>query len=224
MLKILRDNGAPGGDLQLVIDTAAGANLRSLAQLTRANEAGSDDPLRRGVLLDLHGFAIRESAGVVTHTNGTGTGYLVNNGAGYAIGDTAITVDTGSGTVLAGDVITFAGDSNNYVVRTALAANVITIAAPGLLAAVADDTAITVGADHVPNVAFHRSAVVLAARAPALPEGGDMASDRMIVPDPVSGLPFEFAIYPGYHRVYMEVAMAWGYQGIKPDHTAILMG
>jgi len=46
-LKILQDNGAPTGDLQLVINTAASATLRILAQLNKANEAGSDALLRR---------------------------------------------------------------------------------------------------------------------------------------------------------------------------------
>ena len=41
--KILADNGAPDADMQMVINTAAGANLRTLAQLTKANEAGTDD-------------------------------------------------------------------------------------------------------------------------------------------------------------------------------------
>ncbi|HEY7865010.1 MAG TPA: P22 phage major capsid protein family protein, partial [Psychromonas sp.] len=37
--KILVDNGAPVSDMQLVIDTAAGAKMRTLTQLTKANEA-----------------------------------------------------------------------------------------------------------------------------------------------------------------------------------------
>ncbi|MFX6330770.1 P22 phage major capsid protein family protein, partial [Acinetobacter baumannii] len=37
--RILSDNGAPLSDLQLVIDTAAGASMRTLTQLTKANEA-----------------------------------------------------------------------------------------------------------------------------------------------------------------------------------------
>ncbi|MGB8167342.1 MAG: hypothetical protein WCF18_07600 [Chthoniobacteraceae bacterium] len=71
-----------------------------------------------------------------------GHGYL-SNGA-FAIGDTAITVDAGSGMMLAGDVITFAGDTSNYPVARALASNVVTIAGPGLRAPLADNTAITV--------------------------------------------------------------------------------
>ena len=64
VLKILKDNGAPTTDLQLVVDTTAGANLRGLGNLTKANENASDATLSRGALLDLLGFTIRESAQV----------------------------------------------------------------------------------------------------------------------------------------------------------------
>ena len=42
-----------------------------------------------GELLNLQGFSLKESAGIATVTKGTGSGYLINNGAGYAVGDTA---------------------------------------------------------------------------------------------------------------------------------------
>ena len=167
--KILADNGAPMADLQLVIDTTAGANLRTLPQLTKANEAGDDAPLRRGVLLDINGFAIRESAQVKLHTIGTGAGYLVNDATPPGVGETAITVDTGTGTIVAGDVMTGAGNATKYVVGTALAANVVTLNQPGLRHQTVDNDALTVGAAYRANFAFHRGALVLLARAPALP-------------------------------------------------------
>jgi hypothetical protein len=118
MLKLLLDNGAPRTDLQLLIDTSAGAKLRTLGQLTKGNEAGTTDTLRRGVLLNQHGFAIRESAQIKTFTKGTGASATTNT-AGYAVGATTITLaSAGTGTILAGDVITFAGDTNKYVVLT----------------------------------------------------------------------------------------------------------
>lgn len=220
--KILSDNGSPLSDLQLVIDTAAGANMRTLANLTKANEAGGTDMLRRGVLLDVHGFAIRESAKVRSYTKGTGASYL-SNGA-HSVGATAIAVDTGSGTVLAGDTVTFAGDANKYVVATALAAGVVTIAAPGLRQSLADNVAMTVGNSATQNLAFARTALALATRAPALPDEGDLAIDRTMIVDPASGLGLEVSMYPGYRMIQYEVAVAWGVQCFKPEHTALLLG
>jgi hypothetical protein len=222
--KILADNGAPMSDMQLVIDTTAGANLRTLAQLTKANEAGSEELLRRGVLLDIHGLAIRESAQVNSHTKGTGASYLVNNASGYSVGDTTIAADTGTGTILAGDVVTFAGDSNKYLVTTALSGGSFTIAEPGLRAALADNTAITVGASYTGNMAFDRSAIQLATRVPAMPSGGDSAADVTTVTDPQSGLSFQVAMYPQYRQVTYEVGLAWGVKNAKPAHSAVLLG
>jgi len=222
--KILDDNGTPMSDRSLVMNTTAGVNFRSLANLYKVNEAADASLLRKGTLGSIYDFGVRESAQIPTVTKGTGAGYLVNNGAGYPIGATAITVDTGAGTILKGDVITFAGDTNKYVVGAALSGAVVTLALPGLRQAVADNAAITVGNNFAGNVAFSRNAVLLATRLPAIPEEGDQASDRMVVTDPNSGLSFEFAVYPGFRMNVYHVSLAWGVSAIKPEHIAILLG
>lgn len=221
--KILSDNGAPLSDLQMVIDTTAGAKMRTLTQLTKANEAADSSLLRQGVLLDVHGMAIRESAQNDAHTKGTGSGYLVNDAA-LAVGDTVIAADTGTGTILAGDVVTFAGDTNKYVVTSALSGGSFTIAAPGLKVAVADNAAITVGDSYTANMAFSRSAIVLATRAPAIPSEGDIADDAMMITDPRSGLSFEVRLYKQYRQISYEISAAWGVKNFKPEHSAILLG
>lgn len=223
-LKILLDNGAPNSDLQMVVNTAAGANLRG-KQGGKANEAGSDAILRQGVLLDIHGFSIRESAAIKQATKGTGTGYT-STAAGFAVGTTSIPLITGAGTVVAGDIVTFAGDSNKYVVATGIAApGTIVLAAPGLRQAIpAAATAMTIENSGGRNMAFRRSAIVLATRMPALPQEGDMADDRMLVTDPHSGLSFEVSLYKQYRQIRYEVAAAWGVKCVKPEHLALLAG
>ncbi|HDT5217332.1 TPA: P22 coat - protein 5 family protein [Enterobacter roggenkampii] len=218
--KILSDNGAPLSDLQCVIDTTAGANIRTLAQLTKANEAGTTALRAQGTLLELHGFVLRESAGVARHTAGTGASY-VTNGA-LAIGATVIPVQTGTGTIIAGDVVTIG--NYKYVVTSALSGGNLTIGAPGLREAVAGGSTVTLAAAYTANFAFSRSAIVLATRAPALPEEGDMADDRMMIQDPRTGMAFEVSMYKQYRRVRYEIAAAWGVQNIKPAHTALLLG
>jgi hypothetical protein len=223
--RILEDNGAPTTDLQMALGSAAMANLRGVQSvLFRVNEAGSSDMLRDGMTDRVQGFALRNSAGVRLHTAGTGASYLVNNAAGEVAGETQITVDTGSGTILAGDLVTFAGDTNIYAVNSALTANNFVIGAPGMRVAAADNAAITVGGSYTPNLAFDRRAIVLAARAPALPDGGDNADDRTLVTDPVTGLAFEVAVYRQYRQVRFEVALAWGVKAVKPAHIAVLRG
>jgi hypothetical protein len=226
VLRILEDNGAPKEDLQLVLGSAAMMNLRGKQSvLFKVNEAGSSDMLRNGMTDRLQSFALRNSAGIVLHTKGTGASYQTNNASGYAVGDTSIALDTGSGTVLAGDVVTFAADANNkYVNGTALSGGSIVLNAPGLRAAVADNNAMTVGNNYTPNAAFARSAIVLATRAPAVPEGGDSADDFMMITDPMTGLTFEVRLYRQYRQVKYEIGMAWGVRGVKSEHIALLMG
>ena len=228
--KILTDNGTPTSDRQMVINTTAGAALRTLAQLNKANEAGTDQTLRRGLLLDLHGFSIRESAQVKTHTKGTAAAYAVDLVAGYAVGATTIHVDIGTGTMVAGDILanTQSGrDSTLYVVATGQGGDAdqdVVIAAPGLRVAWQNNDTVVVGANYAANMAFSRSAILLATRPPALPDGGDMADDRILITDPVSGLTFEVAVYRQYRQVQYEISIVWGVANIKPEHTALLLG
>lgn len=218
--KILDDNGAPMADRSLVIDTTAGAALRTLAQLTKANEANDDSLLRQGTLLSLHGFAVRESAQLPSGvTVGTGASYQLNGA--HSAGATTITVDTGTGTILAGDVVTI--NSVKYVVATALSGGSFTINAPGLRTALADNVAVTVNAAHTKNFGFSRNAILLATRLPKV-GSADLATDRQTITDPRSGLSFELAMYPGYRMNKVEIAIAYGVSVIKPEHLAVLLG
>ncbi|NBB11815.1 P22 phage major capsid protein family protein [Pseudomonas sp. SLFW] len=226
--KILEDNGAPTTNLGMVVNSSSAANLRGKQSvLFKANEAGTDEMLRQGVIGRVEGFDVGQSAQLKPVVKGTGTGYLVNS-TSLVIGSVSIPVDTGNGTILPGDAITFAGDPNVYMVN-AYSAGVITIGGPGLLTAVADNTAITTGNSYAPNVAFAKSALVLAARAPAMPVGLDgrpidAADDMMMITDPVSGLSFQLTQYRQYRQIYWEIALAWGVKAVKPDHIAILRG
>lgn len=228
--KILDDNGAPQTDLQLVLGSAAIANLRGKQNvLFKVNEAGTDALLRQGIIGELQGMMVRNSNAVSAVTKGTGASYTTDT-AGYAVGATAITLITGTGTILAGDTITFAGDTNKYVVTGALSGGVVTIAEPGLKVAIAASaTAVTVGNTATANLAFSRSSIQLITRPPALPIGPDgrsmdSADDVMLVTDPVTGMTFDVACYRQYLQHVYHVRIAWGYQGIAARHGAQLLG
>jgi hypothetical protein len=224
--KILVDNGMPfDGQLSAIYDTTSMANLQSLSQLQKMNEAGTGELLRQGSVAELMGFILKRSAQIGVTTKGTGASYTTDT-AGYAVGATAITLITGTGTILAGDVVTFAGDTNKYVVAVGnTAPGVITLASPGLRVAIPTSaTAMTIGGNFTANVALHRSAIELAMRPPAQPEGGDAAVDNMVVQDPHSGLTFELAAYKGYQKMMIEVRALYQWKAWKPDAIVLHLG
>lgn len=228
--QILVDNGMPSNDRMatLVMNSAAGTNLRNLASLNSVNQSGNEDLLRRGTLLDLQGIMMKESAGLDTHTAGTASS-STTDAAGYAVGATTITLaSAGTGTILAGDVVTFAGDTNQYCVTTGdgdvSGGGTIVLGAPGLRAAISGATDITVVAASTKNVAFHRSAVEIGVRGLAQPTGGDAAVDRLTVQDPESGLIYNVAAYKGYNKAMFDVSVLYGFRVWKPEFTAVLLG
>jgi len=221
--KLLVDNGAGENDLQCVLNTTAGAALRTLVNLSSFQGGGM---LESGALINPFGVNLRESAQIVTNSAvGNNTGTYAADGA-HAVGATTITVKTGTGTILAGDIITFGTDTaNKYVVTTGVNNGTsIVIGAPGLVAALSGDEAVTIVGTCSRNMAFKRSAIHLLARLPKQPTGGDMAVAELIVQDPVTGLPFRFAEYKGYHAAQFEVGLAWGVKAAVPEHINLLLG
>ena len=227
--QVLVDNGMPlDGQATVAMNTNAGTKLRNLAQLQKVNEAGGEELLRRGELLNLQGLMLKESNGIASHVKGTATGVTVNGA--LAVGATAIVFNgatAGATGIKAGDVVTFAGDADNkYVVETGISAasGTFTIQAPGLRAAIADDAAVTIGANYTGNFAFHRAAAELVVRPPAQPQGGDAAVDRMTVQDPFSGLVYEIAVYKGYGKAMFDITTFYAAKVWKPQFVATLLG
>lgn len=227
--RILDENGAPLVDRHMVVSSPTMANLRgNMGNLFRVNEAGTDDLLRRGSIGELEGFLMHYSPGIKGFVGGTGSGFVT--GATYPIGATQIAVGTGTGTINAGDIVKFAGDTNQYCVTAGTSGpGSITIGKPGLkIAQAASGASVTVVGSYTPNVAFTRDAVVLATRAPAAPEfngiSGDMADDAVLITDEFSGLTYEIRVYRQYRQIRFEIALVWGCAVVNPEHVAILEG
>ena len=217
--QLLDDNGTPIADRQLVLNSAAMANLRGRQSvLFKVNEAGTSDMLRNGMTDRVQNFALRYSGGISRHTAGAGTGYTVSGQA--AAGVKQLALAGGSGALKRGDIVAI--DGVKYIVGRDVASVSDKLVLNGGLLAAANNSALTAFGDFTPNFAFDRNAIVLASRAPALPDGGDSADDAMTLTDPVTGLSFEVRVYRQYRRVKYEVAMAWGSAVVKPEHLVVL--
>lgn len=233
--KILTDNGAATTDRNLVLNTGAGADLRTLFSINSSRDTAQTPFAQQGVIINQQGVNIREtgySSAFVAGTAASGT----TDTTGYAKGARTITLaSAGTGSFLVGDVVSFAGDPEKYVLTAGDASiaggGTITIASPGLRRAIpAAATAITVSrnSDTVPTytpagVLFTKNSIVLAARAPALVNGRDAAIDSMMMTDPRSGLPLEIRVYAGYGKMRYEVRCAWGVKVTQARHTALLI-
>jgi hypothetical protein len=220
--KIMQDIGAPRSGRQFVANTVVGAQLLSLTQLTNVNKAGSDAELRRGEFNPLMGFTVWESGGFAPIEPGDGTGYLLNGAA--AVGAKVLTVDTGTGAINKGAVITIGGEK--YVVAEDLPSGGTTLKiVGGLKAAAADNAAVAISSSVLlPSMAFTRNAILLATRVPYVPRRGDKALDITTITDPVSGLSFQVALYPDYMQNRIEIRACWGVKSIKPEHSVCLFG
>ena len=219
--KILRDNGAPMADLQFVGDTTSEANLLKLGVVLDAGIAGSDEERRSGILRRQYGFNMRTSAGIDVHTRGTANASYDTNGT-FAAGVTGVAVDTGSGTILPGDIASFAGDTNSYVVGTGIAgAGTLQLNKPGLRASLADGVDLTVGAAYTPNLAFERSAIVGVMRPPVMP--ANPAISQTLISDGM-GMTYLLLDIAQYGQRTWELHLAWGFKAVQPDHIATLLG
>ena len=221
IMKLLIDRGCPDdGNISAIYDTTAAVNIQNLGNLYKVNEAGDAGLLRNGVLGNLYNVVLRRSGQVGKPAAGSGTSYVLNGA--HAIGATSIVIKTGSGTVLAGDIVTING--NKYVVNTGVAAaGTITINS-GLIAAGADGDTVTISAAARRNIVLHRDAAEIAMRPIALPNGVDAAVDRMQVVDPISGMPFTLSYYQGFKKAMIEVGVLYGTKVWLPDFAAVHLG
>jgi hypothetical protein len=157
--QILVDNGAPTTDLRMVLGGEAMASIRGKQSvLFKANEAGTDQLLREGVIGRVMGFNLHESANIkrtAKHCGGLQGQWREERGRHHRY-------LCWYRRHCCGTAVKFDGDDNQYMV-VAATSSAITIGAPGLRQDLADQAAVTVLSEFVPNMAFDRNAFLLAA-------------------------------------------------------------
>jgi hypothetical protein len=219
--QVLSDAKCPNVGRIGCIGTSEWAAAGKLDQFQKTLEAPPGTSFANAAFGMLGNFAMTWDQQISRHTPvGTAANYLVNMVGGAAKGTKVLTVDGGTGTMLAGDVVAI---GNYKYVVVSLASTTLTLKA-GLLEAVADDATITLSAAHRSNLLVHPDAMVLAIRPPAEAPDGDAATSAIVIRDPVTGIAMRLAHYKGYHAGQWELSLVYGAVVRRPELAVKLLG
>lgn len=229
--KVLNNQLAPLSDRRFVIDPDAEASALNLRAFHDMSFSGSAQEIVEGKINRKLGFDWFMDQQVPLHTKGVATGTPVTNGI-QALGATSIITDgwtnDTAGILVEGDIITFAGHTQTYVVTADAASGATTgpatlAIAPGLQVAVADGVAITVVADHVVNLAFHRDGFAFASR-PLKDSAQGLGSIIETATDPVSGLSLRLEISRQHKQTQFSFDMLFGAALVRRELVTRVLG
>ncbi len=230
---ILNNQLAPMDDRRIVLNPDAEANALENRAFHDMSFTGQNAAILRGEMQQKLGFGWFMDQNVPVHTAGTiTTGLAAKTSTAQAAGLTAIVCTTAASTgacaLVEGDIITFAGDSQTYVLTAdatqASASTDVTLKiSPPLKVALEGDEAVTVKDSHVVNLAFHRDAIAFATRPLQNVEAGLGAITRSAV-DPVSGLTLRLEITREHKRTRWSYDILYGGTVIRPEFGARIAG
>lgn len=226
--RLLNVELAPTSDRRVILDPNAESNALGLPQFTQADQRGDQGGIIEGMIGRKLGADWFMDQQLSTHTAGVPGGTPLVNGA-LSIGATAVVLDGGgiSGTYLAGDIVSFAGHTQTYVVTANATLNgsgagTINIFPP-LRAAVADNAAITLRATHMNNFVFHRDAIAAAVRVlPPTPSEFGVISRTAI--DPVTGMPLRLTVALRHRLIEWSFDLLGGATVPRPEWGVRVLG
>lgn len=239
----------PPEDRLLVVDPDANWSMADALKGT-FEDKGASDFLRRGFLGHIAGFDILKTQCIYNHTKGTATSVVVHAST-YTTGTTAITstlyTKTGTGTLVAGDVINIAGvyavnpiskqattDLMQFTVVTGLTlagtkdsvtiSPAIRTSGPyqNVSAAPANNAAVTLTGNHAANLAFYKNAFALV-MAPIDMEEGLGLKSQSISEDGYALTLTMFADGMTMKKVF-RVDARWAVKTIYPEVAMRLLG
>jgi hypothetical protein len=210
--KIANDQVMPGDNRYLLFNTAANANWKRLQRTYDTSFANV-------------GVEPAWTQHVPLHTAGTAVGATTDS-TGYALGLKTITLaSAGAGSILVGDVITFAGDSQTYAVTAgdaSVAGGGTVSFEPGLKVAIATSpVAITVkgaGTAYRVNLFAHPNAIAFAMapmQAGAMVPGAGATESTVVDND--SGLALRLTYFRQFYQDEWSFDALWGSGVPRPE-------
>ena len=238
-VSVMHTNGADMSNWAMAINSTYAKGLRLSNKILNSEISGTFEGLRQGWIGPIFGFdtveaPLMEKDANLTMTTGThSVDAVVNNGPGYAKGDDVITIDGGTGSAKAGEVIFFAGHSQPYVLQLDIAntaAGTFQIFPP-LKEVLVDNVAISYQVAQ--NVTFKvyafgsaEECLALVTRAWDSGDSSEMeASDEIaILVDEASGLIFRLSKVRGYKQTEFSLDILYGGGVVEPNNGVLIIG
>lgn len=233
--KILNKMEAPLDSRYGILDPDAEANALELMKFASAANTNDTNAIIKGQLGEKYGLLWLMDQQVPTHTSTPLTaGAATVNGAhavgagstdGGRTGTVSIAKATNASPLVAGDILTFAGDSQTYTVLADinLAIGNTTVAiAPALKVAKAGGEAVTLKASHVVNLAFHRDAFAFASR--SLQRASANTVEMLSVPDPVTGVVLRLEVVRQNKQYYYDFDVLYGAELVREELACRIAG
>jgi hypothetical protein len=215
---ILNTQKCPKANRRGMLDFTAEAQFLELAQFSNLEQTGDDRVKIEGEMGRKYGNDWYSDDDVPLHTAGTGTAYVTNGT--QALASKSVVLQTGTGTVVVGDIVTFAGHSQTYAVTAGIAAPGTISIYPGLQVAVTTGVAMTIKASHRVNLIFHRDAFAFATR--TLQDDGD--ANTVTMQDPKTGLVLRLEKIRQYKQTLYEFDILYGAKLVRPELACRLAG
>jgi hypothetical protein len=233
---VLNKQLAPLSDRRVLLDPAAEGNALKLGVFLQADQRGDQQGVIEGRIGRKLGADWYMDQLIPTHTSTVFTaGAVTVNGVnaigagstdGGRTGTVSIAKATNSSPLVAGDILTIAGDTQTYTVITAvtlIVGNTTVTISPALQKATAGGEAVTLKASHVVNLSFHRDAFAFATR-PLADNTEGLGNIIQSMVDPVSGLTLRLEISREHKRTRFSYDILYGAQLIRPELACRIAG
>lgn len=220
---------APGNDRRMVLDTVAmgyALKLSAFSYILNSNDPGV---MKEGEVGRKYGFDWYEDQQVPYHTSTALTsGACTANGAA-SLGATTVSIAkaTNSSPLIAGDILTFSGDTQQYVVTAdvnLIVGNTNVTISPALTLAKSGGETVTLTASHRVSLAFQSDAFAFVSRTLANVPGAEPNPYSIELADPVSGLTLRLQVREEFHRVRWAFDMLWGVEVVRPELGTRILG
>jgi len=221
----LNDWLAPSDNRFVAMSSRAKANAMGLRAFQDTSYRGDTAGIIRNEIGEKMGAFWFMDQNLTRHTAGTWTNVGTTTGTNAA-GQATVNLTGGTGSILAGDKITFSGaDTQTYVVLTATGTaptTAITVA-PNLITAKSSTETVTVKASHRQNFLFHRDALALASRPFAGADPMGLGTFQSAV-DPISGLALRLEVTRQHKRTRWSYDILCGVGAPLPQFGCVIAG